>query len=242
VLVGLLALTTFSPSVTLASVETETNRGESVSPARLVDAQSNATTTFNVTVTASGEGRWTITHTYPLTNASERTAFDALRTDIQSNTERYTNRVAARFAQSVSLARSATGRPMMLTDPTVDVTRPNTSTGQVTYAFTWDGFAAVEESTVVVDTPLDGLYLDDTTTLTMEWSSALSLDTASPTPTATDDRLYWAGEQTLDDATVRFDITTGEESNGLSMGVLAGGLLTVVFVLGVILAIRRYRT
>lgn len=138
-----------------------------------------------VSLQPDGTADWRVEYRIRLETTNDTAAFEAMREDIQANGSDYRERFAEGIRRTVADAENATGREMAARDFAVGTeTRqlPN-EYGIVYYTFEWTNFAATDEETVRAGDSLAGLFLDDETTLQMEWPEDYQLQTAAPEPT-----------------------------------------------------------
>ena len=195
---------------------------------------------IEVSVDSNGDAVWEIQYRIRLATDDEEQAFEELRDDIDSDPEAYTDRFRARMVATADAAEAATGREMEIAETTVSAERRELpqSYGVVTYRFHWSGFAAVDGDRVVVGDAIDGLFLDEASSLIVSWPNGYELVDAVPSPTETrDGAVVWTGP---------VDFTGGEPRitaapKGLAVGPLALLVVGLLVLGGGAVAYRRRR-
>lgn len=148
-------------------------------------------------VAANGSAVWQVEYRFQLTESGDREAFDAFQQNVSANRSQYTDAFAARIRPVVTAAENQTGRGMSLSNVSIATREQQLAqpTGIVTYTFTWDGFAAVDGTSIRVGDAIRGFYLSPETKLTVVWPDGYRLDSAVPAAdTARTHRLTWQGE------------------------------------------------
>lgn len=155
---------------------------------------------LQATVHANGSATWQVAYRLELDTPNESAAFGDLQSDIRANPERYERRFETLLGNTVRTAENATGREMALRGTEVAATRrqlPEES-GVVTYTFTWVGFAGRDGDRLVAGRALNGLPLDEETTLLVTWPERYRAETVRPAP---DERrpgvVVWHGPTTF---------------------------------------------
>ncbi|MFC6990053.1 hypothetical protein ACFQJD_17545 [Haloplanus sp. GCM10025708] len=140
-----------------------------------------------------GRSSWT-----RLDDENTTTAFESLRTDVESNPETYTDRFASRMRSTVAAAENSTGREMNATGFAVTAeTRTPPQYGVVVYAFEWKGFAAVGDDTLRVGDAIAGIFLDERTRLVVEWPTGYTVSEIEPeADERRADAAVWRGSET----------------------------------------------
>ena len=159
---------------------------------------------IQVTVDANGDAAWEVQYRIRLATSDEEQAFEEMREDIDADPDAYTDQFRERMVATADAAETATGREMEVTETTVTAERRELpqSYGVVTYQFRWSGFAAVDDDNLVIGDAIDGLFLDEASSLIISWPDGYGLVDASPSPTETrDGAVVWAGP---------IDFTNGE--------------------------------
>lgn len=195
---------------------------------------------ITVSVAADGDATWAIEYRTRLSSSDREAAFTSLRSDIEANRTAYTGRFRDRIERTVDAAATATGREMAVSNVTVSAERrplPQ-SYGVVTYRFTWNDFAAVDGEQIAAGDAIDGLFLDDETSLIISWPETHELETASPTPSETrNGSVVWVGPRDFTSGAPR--VTTTEAGGAMPTGALV--LIAGVILLVGAVAVVRYR-
>jgi hypothetical protein len=151
---------------------------------------------LSVAIDESGDAAWTVEYRTRLdTNESER-AFESFREDLESDPDSYRERFHDRMNATAADASTATGREMAVRNVSVSAKRANLPQeyGVVTYTFEWTNFAAPDGDRFVVGDAVDGLFLDEETSLLVEWPDGYALVEATPTPNENRERaVLWEG-------------------------------------------------
>jgi hypothetical protein len=184
---------------------------------------------ITVSVAADGDATWAIEYRTKLSSTDREAAFTSLREDVEANRTAYTGRFRDRMERTVDAAATATGREMAVSNVSISAERrplPQ-SYGVVTYQFTWSGFAAVDGDQLVAGDAIDGLFLDNETSLIVSWPDTHTLSTASPTPSETrNGSVVWVGPIDFTSGAPRVTTTraTGLPSTG-ALVLIAGVVL-----------------
>ena len=185
---------------------------------------------IEVSVDSDGDAVWEIQYRVRLATDEEEQAFEELRTDVESDPDAYTSRFRERMVSTANVAENATGREMAVTNTTVTAERRELpqSYGVLTYRFEWDNFAAVDDDRIVVGDAIDGMFLDETSSLIISWPDGYQLADASPSPTETrEESVVWSGPIDFTDGEPRVSLTPDDSAAApLLIGVI--GLLVVV--------------
>lgn len=147
-------------------------------------------------VDGDGDAVWTIEYRVRLSTDDEEQAFEEFRTDLEADPEAYTDRFRGRMETTVGEAANATGREMSVSNVSVTAERREIPQeyGVVTYRFRWGGFATVEDGRIAVGDAIDGLFLDEQSSLILSWPDSHELESASPEPAETrDGSVVWVG-------------------------------------------------
>ncbi|MFC7045279.1 hypothetical protein ACFQH6_07545 [Halobacteriaceae archaeon GCM10025711] len=150
---------------------------------------------LRVDLQPDGTGHWQVEYRVQLSNENETTAFEQYQQDVESNPGEYRSQFADRMNTTVTSAENATGREMTASNFTVD-TQVNqlTQYGVVRYTFEWENFAATGDTTIQAGDALEGLYLDEKTTLQFTWPAEYGLVESQPTPTSSESTsVSWTG-------------------------------------------------
>lgn len=147
-------------------------------------------------VDAEGDAVWTIEYRVRLSTDDEEQAFEEFRTDLEANPGAYTDRFRERMETTVGEASNATGREMSVSNVTVTADRREIPQeyGVVTYRFRWGGFATVDDGRIAVGDAIDGMFLDEQSSLILSWPDSHDLESASPDPAETrEGSVVWVG-------------------------------------------------
>jgi hypothetical protein len=201
---------------------------------------------LTVAVDEGGDAAWTVEYRVRLDDDESEAAFEAYREDLEANTSDYTERFHNRMNATAADASGATGREMAIRNVSVDASRESLPQqyGVVTYTFEWTNFAAVEGDRVLVGDAVDGLFLDEETTLLLQWPEGYTPVEASPTPDASRERTAtWSGPLDFASGEPRLTLAPAEAvgtdgRTAESAAPLAAALLLVVAVLVVALTAR----
>ena len=200
---------------------------------------------IDISVTSDGSAQWTIEYWVALSDEEREAAFDDLRADIDEDPESVTAVFAERIDETVAGASDTTDREMSADEYHVSTDRQSLTReyGVVRYAFTWHGFAETVNDELVIGDAIEGIYLDEGTRLSIQWSD--EYERVSVTPEPDDERdtaVIWYGSET--------DFVTGEPRVVLapvsllpSYAIIAGSLAALTLVLaGLGLYVRRRAT
>ncbi len=151
---------------------------------------------IDIRVDENGDAIWRVSYRVHLETESDRAAFDDLKADIESDPTPYVNRYDERMSDAATTASDATGREMAIENMTVRAERDElpSETGIVEYRFRWTNFAHVDGGSITAGDAIDGLFLDEDTSLLIGGPDGWVIDRASPEPT--DDRTdvaVWRG-------------------------------------------------
>jgi hypothetical protein len=151
-----------------------------------------------VGVGENGTASWEVQYWTRLDDENTTAAFESLRSDIESNPERYTDRFASRMRGTVDAAENSTGREMNATGFTVSAeTRTPPQYGVVSYAFEWQQFAKVEGDELRIGDAIEGIFLDDQTRLVVEWPTGYAVtDIAPEADERRENAAVWRGSET----------------------------------------------
>lgn len=147
-------------------------------------------------VDEDGDATWTLEYRVRLDDQNTTDAFESLQQDVRNNTTAYRQQFADRMRSTVAAAENATGREMAVSNVTVStrVSYFGKKYGLVTYQFTWEGFARVDDDRLVVGDALSGFFLDDETRLTVIWPDGYERQSVDPKPDETGERsVTWVG-------------------------------------------------
>jgi hypothetical protein len=142
---------------------------------------------MSIAVEEDGDAVWEIEYRTRLETDDDERAFAELQSGVESDPDAYAGRFRDRMNGTAGAAENATGREMAITEITVSAenrTLPQ-EYGVLTYRFRWSNFAAVDGDRLIVGDAIDGLFLDDETSLLLSWPEEYDLLGASPEPTET---------------------------------------------------------
>jgi uncharacterized membrane protein len=186
------------------------------------------------TVDQAGDATWQVTYRLDLDGNESVQAFEALRADIRANESAYLAPFTDRMRRTADTASNATGRAMAIRNTTIDtqrITQPDAEFGDVVFSFSWTGFAAVDGGTVRAGDAVDGLFLDEQSSLTLSWTGELTVDSQTPqADTATGQRLTWRGPIEFETGEPRAVLVPPSESDGNAISPLMVGALLVAVV------------
>ncbi|WP_299236441.1 helix-turn-helix transcriptional regulator [Natronomonas sp.] len=140
-----------------------------------------------IDVEDDGDAVWTVEYRTRLETEEDAAAFEDLRGDIENGSQPYVDRFSDRMNSTAGNAANVTGREMSISETRIEAERRDLPQeyGVVTYTFRWSNFAAVEGDRLRVGDAIDGLFLDEETTLLISWPDDTELDDASPSPSET---------------------------------------------------------
>ncbi|MDZ5810976.1 hypothetical protein U4E84_06415 [Halorubrum sp. AD140] len=190
---------------------------------------------IEATVDEEGDAVWEIQYRVRLATDDEEQAFEELRDDVEADPDAYTNRFGDRMTATADTAENATGREMNVTNTTVTAERRELpqSYGVLTYRFEWSNFAAVDGDRLVVGDAIDGLFLDEDTSLILAWSDGYRLGDASPSPSESrDGAVVWDGPIEFTEGEPRVTVEPEGRAFGPILLVAVGLLVAVVAAVG----------
>ncbi|QWC19900.1 hypothetical protein [Halorubrum sp. 2020YC2] len=183
-----------------------------------------------VDVRPDGDAEWTVEYRIRLGTDEEERAFEQLRGDVENDTEAYTSRFRERMVSTAATAEETTGRDMTVSNATVTAERRELpqSYGVLTYRFEWTNFAAVDGDRLRAGDAVDGLFLDDSSSLIVSWPEGYRLGETAPEPSEVRERsVVWNGPVDFSAGQPR---VTAAPAGPLS-GVPAAGLVALVALL-----------
>ena len=189
-----------------------------------------------IDIESDGDAAWTIEYRNRLETDDEEAAFDDLRSDIENDPEPYVERLRDRMDSTAENAAAATGREMAIAEMSVEAERRDLPQeyGVVTYTFRWSNFAVVDGERLRVGDAIDGLFLDEETTLLVSWPADYELLGSSPSPSETrDSSVVYTGPTNFAGGEPRLELGPpgSAADDGLSPAAIAvGALLTVLLV------------
>ena len=196
---------------------------------------------LEVAVQPDGDAEWTVEYRVRLATDEEERAFEQLRADVENDTEAYTSRFRDRMASTAATAESTTGRNMTVSNATVTAERRELpqAYGVLTYRFEWTNFAAVDGDRLRVGDAVDGLFLDDSSSLIVSWPEGYRLAETTPDPSEVRERsVVWNGPVDFSAGQPRISVAPAGPLSGLSTAGIAA-LFAVLVVAGGVVAYRR---
>ncbi|WP_436935800.1 helix-turn-helix transcriptional regulator [Halovenus marina] len=176
---------------------------------------------LSVSIEEDTDAAWTVEYRLRLDTDEDRQAFEDIRTDIDANPDAYTDQFRARMNGTADTAESTTNRSMTITEMTVSAQKEQLPQeyGVVTYTFRWSNFAATDGERLVVGDAIQGMFLDEETTLLISWTDAHELLDASPDPTETREQsVVYTGELTFGGEQPQIELGPPGASSGGSGG------------------------
>lgn len=165
-------------------------------------------TLLRVTLHPDGSATWRVEYRIRINDDNESEAFSQLKSDIESNPESYRKPFAEDMRATAASAENQTGRKMAIRNVTVSATRKQLPQeyGVVIYRFEWTAFARVtdEGSTIRAGDALQGLFLDDETSLMFVWPETYQLVSVAPNTNETrPSAVVWTGPMEFADGQPR---------------------------------------
>jgi hypothetical protein len=152
---------------------------------------------LSVDLRADGDAVWRISYRVRLDDANTTEAFEDLRADVRENPENYTDDFRRRLSGTADSAENVTGREMAIRNVTVtaETRQLPQEYGVITYRFEWTNFAAVEGDRIRAGAAVEGLFLDESTTLLFTWPDTHRVERVTPRESADvgSDRVSWSG-------------------------------------------------
>jgi hypothetical protein len=197
---------------------------------------------------------WEVEYRILLDDENATTAFESVKEDARNNESQFTSEFHHRMDATAQTAENATGREMDVRNVSVTVSRQQLPQeyGVVTYRFVWTNFAVVDGDEIRAGDALEGLFLDEQTSLLVTWPEGYVAEGVRPDP---DDRrtrtVVWngpfdfgSGEPSITltpqaDAAATTEAAAGDgdaagpdDSGGPNLWVVGAGLLFAVAVVG----------
>ncbi len=206
---------------------------------------------MRVDVGPDGDANWSVSYRVRLATENETAAFESLQEDVRTNASAYVTPFATGINATVAAAENRTSRSMAARDFGVatDTEFVPREYGVVTYRFTWTNFGVVNGERVRTGDALAGLFLDESTRLTVAGPPALAPVEVVPREPAEvrTDSVVWSGP--LDFApgepvlvfgppagTTEPGSTTDRAGNGVPFGgVVAAALIAALIAAGLVL-------
>ena len=131
-----------------------------------------------------GSAEWKVEYRVRLDDDDETAAFESLMDDVEEDPEEFESRFRDRMNETARSASEATLREMEIGNVTVtaEIRHLPQQYGVVTYRFDWHGFARVSGDELVAGDAIDGLFLDDQTSLLIRWPPDFWTVTVDPEP------------------------------------------------------------
>jgi len=149
-----------------------------------------------VSLHTDGNATWRVEYRMRLATQNETDAFEDLAEDIRRDPDQYTSDFERQMQATARAAENATGRDMRIRNVTVSAEKRQLPQeyGVITYRFTWTNFAAVDGSRLRAGDALAQLFLDEETTLIVEWPTTYRTATVDPQPTdRRENAVIWEG-------------------------------------------------
>ncbi|MFT4884840.1 MAG: putative membrane protein [Natronomonas sp.] len=243
---ALVAFVVLVGAVAGTGVTTGSTAGSSSAPALQEDINPDDVL-MEVAVEEDGDAAWRIEYRMELDTDEDEQAFEDLQSDIESEPGPYVERFHNRMNATADSAANATGREMAITNVTVSATREELpqERGVVAYTFRWSNFAATDGDRLVVGDAIDGLFLDENTSLLVSWPDEYALVDASPSPTDTrDNAVSYDGPTNFGAGEPRIELApegAAESSDGRPVSPLVAAIVVVLGLLaiGAVLVARR---
>ncbi|RLM52276.1 hypothetical protein [Halorubrum sp. Atlit-28R] len=194
-----------------------------------------------VDVRPDGDAEWTVEYRIRLGTDEEERAFEQLRADVENDTAAYTTRFRDRMASTAETAETATGRNMTVSNATVTAERRELpqAYGVLTYRFEWTNFAAVDGDRLRVGDAVDGLFLDDASSLIVSWPEGYRLGETTPEPSEVRERsVVWNGPVDFSAGQPRISVAPAGPLSGVPTAGVAA-LFGALVVAGAAVAYRR---
>lgn len=159
-----------------------------------------------------GSAAWRIEHRIRLDDEAKRDGFEEIQSQVETEPDVVLDGFSDRVEAMATTAGEQTGRVMVVENFSVAAHREQLPQeyGTVAYEFHWYGFAATDEQLRAGDA-LDGLFLDDETTMIVSWPANTTLAEVAPDPDDRRDRaVVWDGplEFASDEPTVVLESET----------------------------------
>jgi hypothetical protein len=187
---------------------------------------------MEVDVEEDGDAAWRIEYRMRLDTDQDEQAFENLSNDIDSDPGPYVERFHNRMNATADSAANATGREMAITNVSVSATREELprERGVVTFRFRWSNFAATDGDRLLVGDAIDGLVLDENTSLLITWPDGYTLLDANPSPTESrDGAASYDGPTNFATGEPRLELGTGEATSpGEPVGLVSGNTLFIL--------------
>lgn len=164
----------------------------------------------------NGSAQWTIRIRTRLDTDARVAEYEAFQERFRENRSRYLGPFRQRMKGVVANAANATGRQMRAVNFTAStrIQEVPRRWGVVTYQFTWTGFAAQQNGSLVVgDVFQGGFFLAANDTLEIEAPAGYEITQVDSTPASQDDGVVtWGGREDFSDRHPRVVFTLATES------------------------------
>ena len=186
---------------------------------------------LSVAVEENGDAVWTVEYRVRLDTESQEAAFEEYRDDVESDPATYRERFHNRMNATAEDASAATGRKMAIRNVTVTTDREELprAYGVVAYRVRWTNFATTAGDRLVVGDALEGLFLDNETTLVVEAPDGYEVSSATPAPSETrTDAVVWNGPTRFTTDEPRVRLAPADGGTGAGAGPSAPPVLPAV--------------
>lgn len=176
-----------------AGVPVSATGSPALAPSLQVDPD---TVLLEVTLQSDGSAVWHVEYRVKLDDENTTNAFESVQADVKADPDQFTGVFTDRMRRTVAAAENATDREMALSNVSVSATQRQLPqpTGVLDYSFRWEGFAVSNGTTIRAGDALEGLFLDEETTLLVTWPSDYHLVDRAPAPTERRERaVVWSG-------------------------------------------------
>jgi len=176
---------------------------------------------LDVGLAPDGDAAWSIRYRVRLDDENETAAFDSLEEDVARNRSAYASRFGERMERTVGAAENATGREMTIRNVSVRTERQEIPQryGVLVYEFEWTNFAVVDGDTIRAGDAIGGLFLSDSTALSVTWPAGYGMQTADPTPDdAGSTAATWRGPRDFTADQPRLVVSTAVPTTGSGGG------------------------
>jgi len=220
------------------------DRDQSESASLLQEGQPAADTTVTrIELAPDGSATWTLTIRTRLDTDGSVEDYRQFQESFRANTSHYLDTFERRMTGVVSEANESFGREMRATsfDANTSIQEVPQRWGVVTYRFTWQGFAATEDDSLVVgDVFAGGFFIDDGDALEIAVPEGYEFTDVAPSPAQSHDNVVeWYGREDFADGRPHVVAVPAENTGGSLVSfdtvprALLGGALLVAVLLGV---------
>ncbi len=250
VFVALIVVAGVGLPIAVADTQLASDRSATITqPSTALDTQEFDSTTFRITVYENGTAVWTFRHEQRLTE-DDREAFETFAEEFESEETDVYDRFRTQTQALTDTGSEATNREMEAHsfNRSAWVEDQLNPTGIVEMSFTWDGFAAVEDGSVVVGDVFRNLYLTGDQSIEIRSGDDLAFETVEPEPTRYDstslDRattVTWDGEREFLDGQPRAVFTDPDTQGSSSAADSLWPLIVATLIVGLGAAVVWYR-